>query len=314
MDLLFASFSWLSSVGWWLSTLVLLLFLCYYHYQYHHHYRYNLPPGPKPWPIIGNLNLIGSLPHKSLHALSQKYGPIMHLQFGSSHFVVGSSVQMAKAFLKTHDVSFASRPKTTPGKYLAYNYSNMSWAPYGPHWRQARRLCFIELFSPKSMGFYEYIRKEEVNILLNNLFNSSTTTILLRDYLNIFNLSIISRIVLGKKYVDKTQNACISPKEFKEMVEEFMFLNGCMNIGDSIPWIDFLDLQGFVKRMKIINKKFDKFLEHVLDEHDERRGEVKDDDYAPKDMVDVILKVANDPSLEVKIERHRVKALTQVSI
>lgn len=46
-----------------------------------------------------------------------------------------------------------------------------------------------------------------------------------------------------------------------------------LNIGDSIPWIDFLNLQGYVKRMKIVSKKFDRFLilEHVLDEHNSRR-------------------------------------------
>ncbi|GKV09814.1 hypothetical protein SLEP1_g21254 [Rubroshorea leprosula] len=45
------------------------------------HRKLNLPPGP--WPIIGNLNLIGPLPHRSIHALSQEYGPIMQLRFGS---------------------------------------------------------------------------------------------------------------------------------------------------------------------------------------------------------------------------------------
>jgi hypothetical protein len=60
---------------------------------------YNLPPGPKPWTIIGNLNLVGALPHRSILALSQKYGPLMQLQFGSFPVVVGSSVEMAKFFL-----------------------------------------------------------------------------------------------------------------------------------------------------------------------------------------------------------------------
>ncbi|KAL6536665.1 hypothetical protein OROMI_026246 [Orobanche minor] len=72
--------------------------------------KLNPPPGPKPWPVIGNLNLIGPLPHHSLHRLSQKYGPIMLLKFGSAPVVVGSSVAAAKIFLKTMDLTFASWP------------------------------------------------------------------------------------------------------------------------------------------------------------------------------------------------------------
>ncbi|WJX86564.1 hypothetical protein P8452_68861 [Trifolium repens] len=66
---------------------------------------------------------------------------------------------------------------------------------------------------------------------------------------------------------------------------------------------------GYVKRMKALSKKFDRFMEHVLEEHIERRKSVKD--YVAQDMVDVLLQLAEDPSLEVKLERHGVKAFTQ---
>jgi hypothetical protein len=65
---------------------------------------------------------------------------IMQVKFGSHPVVVGSSVEMARAILKTHDLSLAGRPKTASGKYTTYNYQNITWAPYGPYWRQARKL------------------------------------------------------------------------------------------------------------------------------------------------------------------------------
>ncbi|GKV17933.1 hypothetical protein SLEP1_g28383 [Rubroshorea leprosula] len=103
---------------------------------WHRRHGLNLPPGPKPWPIIGNLNLIGPLPHQSLHKLSQQYGSLMQLKFGSIPVVVASSPEVTKLFLKTFDNFFASRPQTAAGKYTTYNYSNITWSPYGPHWRQ----------------------------------------------------------------------------------------------------------------------------------------------------------------------------------
>ncbi|KAK7349305.1 hypothetical protein VNO77_06568 [Canavalia gladiata] len=298
--------NWDSTAATWLATFAVLLVLLRRRLRRR---RYNLPPGPKPWPVIGNLNLIGSLPHQSLHNLSKKYGPILHVWFGSNPVVVGSSVDMAKAFLKTHDATFAGRPKFSAGKYTTYNYSDITWSQYGPYWRQARRMCLLELFSAKRLGEYEYIRKQELQGVLHELFNSANKTILLKDHLSTLSLNVISRMVLGKKYLEKSENAIISPDEFKKMLDELFLLNGVLNIGDFIPWINFLDLQGYIKRMKALSKKFDKFMEHVLDEHIERMKSVKD--YVAKDMVDVLLQLAEDPNLEVKLERHGVKAFTQ---
>ena len=297
--------TWPSLTLAWLATIALLLLSYYLRRR-----KVNLPPGPKPWPIIGNLNLIGSLPHRSIHELSQKYGPIMHLRFGSFPVVVGSSVEMAKAFLKTHDVTFASRPKIAAGKHTTYNYSDITWSPYGPYWRQARRMCLMELFSAKRLESYEYIRREEMNACLRDLYESSNEVVFLKGNLTTVSLNVISRMVLGKKYTDETVDSIVSPDEFKKMLDELFLLSGVLNRGDSIPWIDFLDLQGYIKRMKALSKKFDRFLEHVLDEHIERMKGVKD--YVAKDMVDVLLQFADDPALDVKLERHGVKAFTQV--
>ncbi|KAK9014153.1 hypothetical protein V6N11_005322 [Hibiscus sabdariffa] len=297
---------WASYIPAWLATLAfLLLSLCL-----HRRRKLNLPPGPKPWPIIGNLNLIGSLPHRSIHALSQKYGPLMHLKFGSFPVVVASSVEMAKAFLQTNDVTFADRPKMAAGEYTTYNYSGIIWSPYGPSWRHARKLCTAELLNAKRLESCEYIRREEMKLLLKGLYESSGQPIVLKDHLLDLSLNVISRMVLGKKYTDRTgENEILTPKEFKEMLDEWFLLNGVADIGDSIPWLRSLDLRGYIRKMKALSKKFDRFLEHVLDEHIARRREVKD--YVAKDMVDVLLQLAEDPNLDAKLERNRVKAISQ---
>ncbi|XP_031093014.1 trimethyltridecatetraene synthase-like [Ipomoea triloba] len=299
--------TWIAYAAAWLSTIALILLAKHLRRR-----KLHLPPGPKPWPIIGNLNLIGSLPHRSIHDLSQKYGPIMQLQFGSFPVVVGSSVEMAKIFLKTMDINFVGRPKTAAGKYTTYNYSDITWSPYGPYWRQARRMCIMELFSAKRLDSYEYIRSQELKSILAQLYNVSSARqpILLKDYLSTLSLNVISRMVLGKSYLNESEGAIVSPNEFKKMLDELFLLNGVLNIGDSIPWIDFLDLQGYIKRMKALSKKFDRFLEHVVDEHNGRRV-AEGDGFVAKDMVDLLLQLADDPSLEVKLERHGVKGFTQ---
>ncbi|XP_059432969.1 trimethyltridecatetraene synthase-like [Corylus avellana] len=273
-------------------------------------HKLNLPPGPKPWPIIGNLNLIGPLPHQSLHKLSQKYGPIMQLKFGSFPVVVASSPDMAKLFLKTYDHIFAGRPKTAAGKYTTYNYTDIAWAPYGPYLRQGRKIYLSELFCTKRLESYEYIRVEERRALFSRLHALAGKPVMVKEHLSRLTLSVISRIVLGKKYFSESesQTSIVTLKEFQEMLDELFLLNGVLNIGDWIPWLDFLDLQGYVERMKAVTKKFDRFHEHVLDEHRAKRG-VKD--FVPKDMVDFLLHLADDPKNDVKLTNDNIKALTQ---
>ncbi|XP_030539505.1 trimethyltridecatetraene synthase-like [Rhodamnia argentea] len=272
--------------------------------------KLKLPPGPKPWPVIGNLNLVGPLPHRSLHDLSRIYGPIMKLKVGYYNMVVCSSADMAKAVLKTYDTAFAYRPQLAAGKYTAYNYSNMVWTPYGPYFRQARKIFLAHLFAAARLQSFEYIRVEERRVLIRNLFEAKGQPVNLQDHLLDLTLNVISRIVLGKKYTEKSESSSIvSPEEFKKMIAEWFVLNGVVNMGDFGPWLDFLDLQGYIKRMKAVSKKFDRFLEHVLGEHEARRVGVEG--YEAKDMVDVLLQQVDDPNLEVKIERDGVKALIE---
>jgi typhasterol/6-deoxotyphasterol 2alpha-hydroxylase len=73
-----------------------------------------------------------------------------------------------------------------------------------------------------------------------------------------------------------------------------------------------MDLQGYIKRMKKLSKMFDRFLEHVVEEHNQRRMR-EGKSFVAKDMVDVLLQIADDPNLEVELNRESVKAFTQVS-
>ncbi|KAM0930309.1 hypothetical protein ACQ4PT_001048 [Festuca glaucescens] len=274
---------------------------------------YRLPPGPKPWPIIGNLNLMGPLPHRSIHELSKRYGPLMYLRFGSFPVVVGSSAEMAKFFLKTHDAVFIDRPKMAAGKYNTYNYSDITWSPYGAYWRQARKMCLTELFSAKRLESYEYIRTEEMRGLLRDLHEASGRVVVLKDYLSTMSLNVITRMVLGKKYLHANEgegDSGTTLEECKWMIDEWFVLNCVLNIGDSIPWLDWMDLQGYIKRMKKLNKMFDGFLEHVVEEHDGRRR-LEGGSFVAKDMVDVLLEIASNPNLEVQIHRDGIKAFIQ---
>lgn len=118
-----------------------------------------LPPGPKPRPIIGNLPHMGPMPHHSLAALARTYGPIMHLRLGFVDVIVAASASVAAQFLKVHDANFSSRPPNSGAKYIAYNYQDLVFRPYGAKWRLLRKITSVHLFSGKALDDYRLVRQ-----------------------------------------------------------------------------------------------------------------------------------------------------------
>ncbi|XVF49973.1 hypothetical protein PTKIN_Ptkin04bG0059200 [Pterospermum kingtungense] len=227
-----------------------------------------LPPGPKPWPIVGNLPHMGPMPHRGLAALARSYGPLLHLRLGFVDVVVAASAAVAEQFLKIHDANFSSRPPNAGAKYIAYNYHDMVFSPYGPRWRLLRKISSIHLFSAKALDDYRHIRHEEVAQVALKLVSSRDTAVGLGQLLNICTANTLGRVMLGRRvFGDGSRGSDPKADEFKSMAVEVMVLSGMFNIGDFIPALECLDLQGIVGKMKKLHKKFDKFLSDVLEEH-----------------------------------------------
>ncbi|KAI3991534.1 hypothetical protein MKX01_017153 [Papaver californicum] len=230
------------------------------------------PPGPKPWPVIGNLPHLGMAVHQSLAAMVKTYGPIIYLRLGSVDVVVACSASIASQFLKTHDSNFSSRPPNSGAKHIAYNYQDLVFAPYGRRWRTFRKICAVHLFSGKALDEFQYVREEEVAVLTKALAQSSKNSkgspVKLSDLLTVCITNALARVLLGTRvcgdgegYADKKS------QDFKEMIAEIMVLSGVFNIGDFIPCLEWLDLQGVASKMKNIHQRFDAFLTKIIDDH-----------------------------------------------
>ncbi|KAH9312482.1 hypothetical protein KI387_027517, partial [Taxus chinensis] len=270
-----------------------------------------LPPGPRPWPLVGNLHQLGHLPHQSLAELAKKYGNIVFLRLGSVPTVVISSPAMAKEFLKTHDSVFASRPPVSAAKYLFYDHRDVTFARYGEYWRQMRKLCTMELFTVKRTESFKSVREEEVITMVRSIWQQSGEgihSVDLRGSLSLLTQNIVCRMFSGRTFSDDELNGGIT---FKDMVSEMLAIAGAFCIGDYIPFLGWLDLDGIRRRMQAVRKTFDEFAEKVIDEHINRRREKAEEEHLVKDMVDVLLDMAESESqrMEMKITRLHIKAI-----
>ena len=291
-----------------LSLLFLLSFL--YVFKCIRSGKPNLPPSPPKLPIIGNLHQLSTLPHRSLQALSKKYGPVMFFYFGHAPTLVVSSADMTRQIMKTHDIIFSNRPKNTVTKMLLYGCTDLGFSPYGEYWRQVRKISVLELLSLKRVQSFQYVREEEVTVLINKIRDSCLkgVSINLSELLITNSNNIITRCVFGKKFEegdDKSSSGDL-PRRVMVLLAAFCF-------GDYFPYLGWIDIfTGFTPSLKSTFGELDAFLDQVVEEH----MTVKSDDEHPdkKDFVDIFLQLQKNGKLDFELTRDNLKGILLVCL
>ncbi|KAI8031489.1 hypothetical protein LOK49_LG01G02403 [Camellia lanceoleosa] len=142
----------------------------------------------------------------------------MYMRFGFVPNIVVSSPEAAEQFLKTHDLVFASRPPHEASKYISYEQRNMSFAPYGPFWRNMRKLCTLELLSNLKIASFQSMRKEELSLLVKFIEKAAQNRVPvdLSAKVSSMNADVSCRMVFGKKYEDEE----FDERGFKAVIQE----------------------------------------------------------------------------------------------
>ncbi|KAG2309261.1 hypothetical protein Bca52824_029009 [Brassica carinata] len=257
-------------------TLVLLLIVAA---AYLLRAKQNSPPSPVGFPVVGHLHLLKDPVHRCLRDLSQNLGPVFSLRLGSCRAVVVTSASAAEEFLShENDVVFANRPTSTLGKYVAYNNTALSQAPYGDHWRNLRRICTVEIFSAARLKASFEIRRDEMRSLLRTIHaatskgGNNSVRMELRPLLSGFTLNVLMRMVAGKRYYGEDN---VEAKQVRELISEAFELGGYTYAGDFLPILKLFDFNGYVKKVKNLGSKLEKFLQELVDEHRRNRGKTE---------------------------------------
>ncbi|XP_050231451.1 cytochrome P450 81Q32-like [Mercurialis annua] len=232
--------------------------------------RYKLPPCPASLPIIGHLHLVKEPLHKSLQSLSNKFGSIMYLSFGSRKVLVVTAPSLVQECFQKNDVVLANRPALMVGKYLNYNHTTIVTAPYGPHWRNLRRIAALEIFSTHRLNMSQSVRMEEVKILLKGLYKSSVTgfaKVNMKSRLSELSFNNIVTMITGKRYYGEGVEDSEEAKSFREIIRETFEMSGASNPGDFLPFLQWIDYQGVEKKMKKMQKQSDELCQNMLDEY-----------------------------------------------
>ena len=198
-----------------------------------------LPPGPPSLPVIGNIHMLGSFPHRALENLAKKYGPIMSLRLGHVPTIVVSSSQTAELFLKTHDTVFASRPTFQAAKIIGMS-RGIAFSEYGPYWRSLKKLITSQLLSASKRESFAPMRKELVGSLVQSLKKAAVAheVVDLSEKVGKLIEKSTRRMVFGRSHYDRF--------DLKALIEETLNLMGAFNLADYVPYLGALDLQVYI--------------------------------------------------------------------
>ncbi|XP_032040657.1 cytochrome P450 2K6-like [Aythya fuligula] len=264
---------WASIVPVGLLFVLILLLIVKIQYFQKSHVNKNLPPGPKPLPIIGNLHILDLKKlDRTMIKLSETYGPVFRIQMGPKTVVVLSGYDTVKEALVNHADAFAGRPKiqivkeTGKGKGVIFSY--------GENWKVMRRFTLTTLrdFGMGKKAIEDRV-VEEYGYLADVIESQKGKPLEMTLIMNAAVANIIVSILLGKRYdyEDPTFKRLLS------LMNENIRLFGRppVSLYNMFPALGFFlkDRKAFLENVKEVNA-FIKvtFIEHlkVLDRNDQR--------------------------------------------
>jgi hypothetical protein len=259
-----------------------------------------LPPeAGGAWPFIGHLHQLGGTKptHITLGNMADKYGSIFTIRLGVHRALIVSSWEIAKECFTANDKAFASRPKATASEIMGYNYALFVLSPYGPYWRQVRKIATVEVLSNHRLEIVRDIRESEVNTSMKEIYElwvkNNNMLVEMKRWFGSITQNILLRMVVGKRFggtATKEENE--ANDQCQKVLRAFTELSSTSVVADALPYLRWLDLGGYERAMKRTAKEFDVVVEGWLEEHKQRKvsGEAK----GHKDFMDVMLSVPDD--------------------
>ncbi|KAL6639909.1 hypothetical protein ACP70R_022219 [Stipagrostis hirtigluma subsp. patula] len=266
-----------------------------------------LPPGPSRLPVIGSLHhLLGKpLVHRALADLARRLdAPLMYLKLGQVPVVVVTSPDAAREVMRTHDVTFASRPCSPTEKIVTADGYGLSTAPYGGLWRLLRKIIMLELLSSRRVQSFRHVREQEVARLVATI--SATRTgepVNVSERIAALIADSAVRAMMGDRF-DRRDEFLASIQERHKLISGF-------SLSDLFPssWIvNFVS--GTARQAHAHHQKSFELMDRAIEQHEERRAAATGSgNVQEEDLVDVLLRMQKEDGLDVPLTMGTIKAV-----
>ncbi|XP_034681206.1 cytochrome P450 CYP82H23-like [Vitis riparia] len=91
--------------------------------------------------------------------MADKYGPTFCFHIG-----------LRKRMFNYHGQSIFHSTRSLAGKLMGYDQAMFGFSPYGPYWRDVRKLTSVELLSNRQLELLNHVRDSEVKLFIKELY------------------------------------------------------------------------------------------------------------------------------------------------
>ncbi|XP_013910026.1 PREDICTED: cytochrome P450 1A5-like [Thamnophis sirtalis] len=240
-------------------------------------------PGPRGYPLIGNMLDVGTNVHLSLSQMSKIYGDVMMIHIGTTPILVLSGLETIKEALVRHGEAFKGRPDLYIFRHVTDGQSLSFSTDSGPVWFARRKLAqhALKTFasSPSLTSFSTCLLEEHVSKEAHHLKAKLQEVMCAKGrldpylYLMVAVANVVLAMCFGKRYD-------YDDEELLHIVtnsEQFVETAGSGSLASFIPVLQYLP-NSKVKKFKSYNQQFNSFLQKNVKEHYEsfRKDHIRD--------------------------------------
>nr|UVC58035.1 CYP706V4 protein [Isodon rubescens] len=266
------------------------------------------PPGPRGLPIVGYLPFLRRDLHRQLTELAAHYGPIYRLRLGSKLCTVIGSASLAKEVFRDNDVVLANRDTTVAARLATFDFSDIAFSPYGPGWRNRRKIFSREMLSNTNLKASFNLRKETIRRAIGEIYAAEAGT-----PIDIFKLGlkidldvIINMVWGGKTGAERLDrmSAGLFP-----IVAGLLDLLVKPNISDFFPVLARFDFQGIAKETTALLEKIDAMTKDAIDERIKNTDAGGVEEEGRKDFMQTLVELMQEESYKSSLDKKPIKAM-----